>query len=202
MHAAANSAARRNEDGCILTVTSVRAYGTTDLDRRLIEKQLRGCLTRTVVSVRRVIPALCALAGALVLVGSVQARASGVSCHAINATGVGQDLGNGMTRAQISNGGLLQGTTRASFVITGFSGSVASIAGTVVFTVNRATVSVGVAGTFDVSSGAFSASGPITAATGKLAGATGTLSLAGVEDLTNGSFTENVTGTVCADLEP
>jgi hypothetical protein len=145
---------------------------------------------------------VCAFVVALVTAGSVEARMSGVSRHTINATGVGQDLGNGMTMAASSGGGLLHGTTRASFVITGFSGSVASIAGTVVFTVNRATVSVGVSGTFDVSSGAFSASGPITAATGKLAGATGALVLAGIQDLTSGSFTEDVTGNLCTDLAP
>src|SRR5712691_10006092 len=133
------------------------------------------------------------------MVSPAQAKGSGVSCHSINAKGVGQDLGAGMTQARIIGGGLLHGTTRGSFVITGFSGTVASIAGTVEFTVNRATLTVGVEGTFDVSTGAFSASGPVTAATGKLAGATGALTLAGVEDLSNGSFVEDVTGDVCVD---
>src|SRR5689334_22870275 len=93
---------------------------------------------------------LCALAGALVVAGSVQAKASGVSCHSINAKGVGQDLGGGMTQATIIGGGLLHGTTQGTFAIGGFSGSLASIAGTVQFTVNRATLTVTVAGTFDV----------------------------------------------------
>ena len=50
--------------------------------------------------------------------------------------------------------------------------------------------------------GEFSASGPVTDATGKLAGATGTLPFDGVEDLSTGSFVEEVTGLVCVDLAP
>ena len=144
----------------------------------------------------------CALASAAVCAGPIQADAGGVSCHAINAKGAGQDLGGGMTRAQIMGGGLLEGTTQGSFAVTGFSGTVASIAGTVVFTVNRATLTVSVAGTLDVASGAFSASGPVSTSTGKLAGATGSLLLSGVENLGDGSFVEDVTGSICVDLAP
>jgi hypothetical protein len=145
---------------------------------------------------------LSALVGVVALAGQVRPAASAVSCHSINANGLGQDLGGGMTQAKILGGGLLEGTTKGAFTITGFSGTVASIAGTVEFTTNRSTLTVTVAGTFDVVSGAFSASGPVTGATGKLAGATGVLTLSGVEDLSDGSFTEDVTGTICADLSP
>jgi hypothetical protein len=143
--------------------------------------------------------AVCALIGSLLLAGQAQA---GVSCHKINAKGAGQDLGGGMTTARISGGGLLEGTTAGNFAITGISGTVASIAGTVTFTANQATLTVTVTGTFDVASGAFSASGPVTASTGKLAGATGALTLAGVENLADGSFVETVVGNICVDLEP
>ena len=120
--------------------------------------------------------------------------AAGVSCHKIAAKGVGQDLGGGVTQARITGGGLLTGTTAGSFAITGFTPpSLTSIAGTVTFTVNRATLVVTVTGTFDVASGAFNASGPVTGATGKLAGATGSLSLAGIQDLTTGSFAVSYT---------
>jgi hypothetical protein len=142
---------------------------------------------------------VCALVGSLLVAGQAQA---GVSCHKINAKGVGQDLGGGMTRAEIKGGGLLHGTTEGAFAVTGFSGSVASIAGTVKFTVNRATLTVTVTGTLDTASGAFRASGPVTASTGKLAGSTGALTLAGVENLTTGSFVEDVTGQICVDLSP
>ena len=70
------------------------------------------------------------------------------------------------------------------------------------FTTNNATLTVTVAGTFDVATGEFRASGMVTDATGKLAGATGTLLLEGIQDLSNGRFVETVTGTICVDLAP
>ena len=127
---------------------------------------------------------------------------AGVSCHKINASGTGQDLGGGMTQASISGGGLLQGTTEATFVPSGLSGNVLSFDGFVTFTTNKATLTVTIQGTFDLGSGAFSASGPVTASTGKLAGATGNLSLNGVENLSDGSFTETIDGEICVDLAP
>jgi hypothetical protein len=128
---------------------------------------------------------------------------AGVSCHKIDAKGVGQDLGGGNTVANINGGGLLNGTTAGSFVLGAFTPpSTFAIAGTVTFTANNATLTVSVAGSFDVASGAFAASGPVIASTGKLAGATGALSLAGIEDLTTGAFTEDVTGNICVDLSP
>ena len=125
-----------------------------------------------------------------------------VSCHKINAKGAGQDLGGGMTQAQIIDGGLLHGTTQARFAITGGSPPVLSIAGTVTFTTNRGTLTVTVTGTFNVATGNFIASGPVTAATGQLTGTTGTLVFDGIEDLTTGTFVEEVSGLVCVDLAP
>ena len=69
-----------------------------------------------------------------------------VSCHRIDASGVGQDQGGGNTVAQISDGGLLQGTTAAAFTITGLSGTLASFVGTITFTANRASLAAEVAG--------------------------------------------------------
>ncbi len=140
---------------------------------------------------------------AVVAAVSAPAGARGaVSCHNVKAEGTGQDLGGGMTTAEIIGGGLLHGTTEASFVITGFAGTVASFEGTIVFTVNNATLTAGVAGTFDLASGAFSATTSSIAGTGKLAGAVGSLFFSGVEDLSDGSFTEEVTGAICVDLAP
>jgi hypothetical protein len=139
----------------------------------------------------------------LVIAAGAPATARGVvSCHNINAKGVGQDHGGGQTTAQIIGGGLLQGTTQGSLVITGLSGTVASFEGTIVFTMNNATLTAQVSGTLDVATGEFSATTSSISGTGKLAGATGSLSFNGVEDLLTGSFTENVTGEVCADLSP
>jgi hypothetical protein len=142
---------------------------------------------------------LVALIGTVMMIGESQA---GVSCHKINAKGTGQDLGGGVTNANINGGGLLNGTTVGNFAIIGFDPPVASIVGTVVFTTKRATLTVTVAGTFDTNTGEFIASGPVTGATGKLAGATGTLLLDGIQDLANGTFVEDVTGVVCVDLSP
>jgi hypothetical protein len=126
----------------------------------------------------------------------------GTSCHAVDASGVGQDLGGGQTVAQISDGGLLQGTTAASFQITGLSGTVASFAGTITFTTNRATFTATVAGTLDLATGAFSATTSSLAGTGKLAGASGSLVFNGVENLATGAFTEVLRGSICVDLAP
>lgn len=142
------------------------------------------------------------LVGVLAAVTMTTTTRAEVSCHKINAKGVGEDLGAGQTQARIVGGGLLHGTTVGNFVITGISGTVASIAGTVTFTTNQATLTVTVAGTFDVATGEFSAAGPVTGATGKLAGATGNLTLEGVEDLSTGTFVEDVTGEICVDLAP
>ena len=140
----------------------------------------------------------------LVVVGmALPAQApAAVSCHKINAKGVGQDLGGGMTTAQIIGGGLLHGTTAAQFTITGLSGTVASFEGTIAFTVNGGTLTANVVGTLDLATGAFSATTTSISGTGKLAGATGNLAFNGVENLSTGSFTEDVTGEICVDLAP
>jgi hypothetical protein len=144
---------------------------------------------------------LVAAVGSVVTLATGQAQA-GESCHKVNAKGVGQHLSDGSTTAQIIGGGLFHGATMAHFEITGFSGTVASIAGAIELVANRGTVTVSVTGTFDVSTGVFSSSGPVTGGTGKLAGATGALLITGVEDLTNGTFVEDISGTICADLSP
>ena len=124
------------------------------------------------------------------------------SCHKMNAKGVGQDLGDGSTVANINGGGLLNGTTQGTFTISGGTAPRFLINGTVEFTSNKATLTVGVNGFFDVGSGEFSATGPVTASTGKLAGATGNLTLSGSQDLTTGVFNETIFGTICVDLAP
>ena len=139
------------------------------------------------------------VAASLIVVGPAHAA---VSCHKINAKGAGQDLGGGSTQAQIIGGGLLHGTTVGSFAITGGSSPVFTIEGTVMFTTRRGTLTVTVAGTFNVATGSFIASGPVTAATGKLDDATGTLLFDGQQDLTTGKFVEDVKGLVCVDLAP
>jgi hypothetical protein len=138
--------------------------------------------------------------------GASPAQAA-VSCHTINAKGIGRGVDDHdnnpatvATIATIQGGGLLHGTTSASFEITGMAGTIASFDGTLTFTTNKATLTVAIVGSLDVVSGAFSATGDVVAATDKLAGATGTLHFEGVQDLTTGDFTEDVTGNICVDL--
>ena len=152
-----------------------------------------------IVSTRIVPLSLAVLLASAMMIGRANAE---VSCHKINAKGVGEDLGNFATRAEIIGGGLLHGTTAAQFAPTGMSGTVVSFAGTVTFTTNQATLTVAVTGTFDVATGEFSASGPVSGATGKLEGATGTLTFQGIQDLSAGTFVEDVTGEICVDLSP
>jgi len=140
---------------------------------------------------------------ALALIAFAPATAlGGTSCHTIDAIGVGQDLGGGQTVAQISNGGLLQGTTAASFTITGFVGTIASFEGTITFWTNRGSLTASVAGTLDLATGAFSATTTSLVGTGKLDGATGSLAFDGVENLATGAFSEVVQGSICLDLAP
>ena len=142
---------------------------------------------------------LVIVAASLIVASSAHAA---VSCHKINAKGAGQDLGGGVTEAQIIGGGLLHGTTVGSFAITGGSPPILSIAGTVTFTTRQGTLTVTVAGTFNVAMGNFIAAGPVTAATGKLAGTTGVLLFDGLQDLLTGKFVEDVRGLICVDLAP
>ena len=142
---------------------------------------------------------LVVIAATLVMVTPALAA---VSCHKINANGVGQDNFDGTTDARIIGGGLLQGTTKGNFTVTGFDFPFVSIAGTVTFTTNKATLTVTGEGSVDVTTGEFIFEGPVTGATGKLAGATGDLLFEGVEDLSDGSFVEDVTGKICVDLKP
>ena len=155
--------------------------------------------TRLLKSYAIVKPILVAVAVGSLMVGPAH---SAVSCHKINAKGAGQDLGGGMTQAQIIGGGLLHGTTQGAFTITGGAPPVFSIAGTVMFTTSHATLTVTIAGTFNVATGSFVAAGPVTAGTGMLSAATGYLLLEGIEDLTTGKFVEDVSGSICVDLGP
>ena len=43
---------------------------------------------------------------------------------------------------------------------------------------------------------------PSSVGSAHISGATGTLTFTGVEDLSTGSFTEQVSGSICADLSP
>lgn len=141
---------------------------------------------------------LCTVFASVLVLASAPAKSSkSDDCRKVNAVGVGQDLDGGNTTATISQGGVLNGTTAAHFEITGGTLPVLTFEGTVVFTARGGTLTVGIAGTFNVATGAFSATGPVTGGTGKFAGATGTLTFTGVEDFSTGAFAETITGRIC-----
>ena len=125
-----------------------------------------------------------------------------VSCHKINAKGIGQDNGDLTTNARIIGGGLLHGTTAAAFTPTGFIFPDFFFTGTITFTTNKGTLTAGLTGSLNVVTGKFASTTTGTSGTGKLAGVTGQLTLSGVEDLSTLVFTEDVTGKICVDLAP
>ena len=121
-------------------------------------------------------------------------------CVSVRAQGVGQDLGNGATEATITSHGVVVGTTHAMFTPTGMTGTSLAFDGPIVFTPKLSsvgTLTAQVTGAFDLSTGAFHASSTSITGTGLLRHITGDVSIAGNEDLTTGSFTEELTGTLC-----
>jgi hypothetical protein len=124
-------------------------------------------------------------------------QGAGLICVPIYAQGVGEDLGNGNTTATITTHGLLLGTTSASFTITGVSGTTASFTGPIVFTTPIGKLTAQTVGTFDVVSGVFRSTSTSLTGTGAFRSVTGNVTLAGVQNLQTGRFTETVTGRLC-----
>ncbi len=142
------------------------------------------------------------------MTGPYQVTRIPLTCHRIRTTGVGQGAeprpGDPpelvRTEAEIRSG-LLRGTTEAAFTVTGPTPTGIAFDGELTFSTRRGTLTLDLAGTLDLTTGEFASSGPVRSGTGRFAGAVGTISLDGVQDLTDpaGSFTETVTGEVCAD---
>jgi hypothetical protein len=150
---------------------------------------MRRCSFLAVLAVSCAIPATGA--GATLPLRAV------VGCVPIRASGVGQDLGGGVTEATISVGGLAVGRTNASFTTTGLSGTIASFTGPVVFSSLAGTLTAEAAGSLDVTTGDFRTTSTSLTGTGLLRGITGQVTLVGNENLTTGSFTETITGRLC-----
>lgn len=123
-------------------------------------------------------------------------RSSHPACFAVQATGVGQDLGGGQTGATISSHGVILGHTHATFTPTGMAGSTESFTGSIVFRSRAGTLTAQVAGTFHTT-GHFRATSSSVTGTGLLRRVTGKLTLSGIESLTTGSFSETITGVLC-----
>ena len=118
-------------------------------------------------------------------------------CLTVHARAIGQNLGHGRTQATIVHAGILNGTSIGQLQITGGTPPVLTVEGTGVLTTHNGTLTVSVVGTFNQATGVFAATGQIVHGTGIFAGATGALTFDGLEDLSSGSFTQTITGTVC-----
>jgi hypothetical protein len=121
-------------------------------------------------------------------------------CVSVEATGVGQDLGGGRTTATVTVAGITVGTTAATFTVTGVEGSLVSFVGPIVFTGLGGTLTADVTGSLDTATGDFTSTSDALTGTGALSGVTGHLTFTGHEDLTTGTFTETISGELCAPV--
>jgi hypothetical protein len=119
-------------------------------------------------------------------------------CFSVEATGVGQDLGEGRTEATIYVHGRPVGTTQAMFTITGATETAVSFAGPIEFTPRSlpGTLVAPVTGTVDLTSGQFSATSDAVAGAGRLSGVTGSVAISGTQ-LATGEFTETLHANLC-----
>jgi hypothetical protein len=141
--------------------------------------------------------ALIVTVATLSLSAAIAAPAQGSICVPIHAQGVGQDLGDGKTTARITTHGLLLGTTNASFTFTSVSGTTAWFAGPIVFTTGIGQLTADTVGSVDLATGAFRSTSTRLTGTGLFRHVTGDVTLAGVQDLQTGRFTETITGRLC-----
>lgn len=151
----------------------------------------------------RVAAAVCAAAAAIAVPGVADAapsRGPATVCAPVIATGVGQDLGNNQTTATISVGGVVVGTSTATFTPTGMTGSIVTFTGDIVISTAVGQLDAPVTGTLDVSTGRFTSTSNTVTGSGALRSVSGSLTFTGTENLSTGAFTETITGTLCSTL--
>lgn len=146
---------------------------------------------------------VAAVALGLALCGAptmAQAASPHTFCLSFRALGTGQDLGGGHTQGVLSVAGHQIGTTEAFFVLGPGTAPVATFTGPLSFVPARGPAGSLVAqldGTFDTAGGSFAARSTSLTGTGVLRPVTGKLQVDGHESLTDGSFTETLTGRLC-----
>jgi hypothetical protein len=118
-------------------------------------------------------------------------------CRAFQALGDGVDNGDGTTSATIHRGKHVFGTTTGTITPGTITDGVLAFTGTIVFTNDTGTLSAPVEGSFDTTSGEFGARSDGLTGTDGFAAVTGTLRIWGVQDLTDGTFTEHVLAKMC-----
>jgi hypothetical protein len=160
--------------------------------------------------VKKWIRAIAAVAPAVVILTAVTPAAASDPglCLPVQLTGVGQDLGpDGLghlrTTATVSFGGFPIARTDATFTPAGPPvNSVLSFTGPIVFTPvwGASTLTADVQGSVDVASGIFQATSTTVSGTGLLASVSGELTFTGAENLTTRTFSETITGTLCAPV--
>ena len=138
--------------------------------------------------------AIVSLVGAF---ASAAPASASTICLPVKASGIGQDHGVGVTTARITTHGILLGTTRGEFTITGAVGTTVSFVGPIVFTTRIGTLTAQTTGTVDAATGVFGADSTSVSGTGLFRGVTGNVTLDGTQDLTTGAFTETITGRLC-----
>lgn len=121
-------------------------------------------------------------------------------CRAFQALGDGVTNEDGTTTATIHRGNKEFGTTTGTFAMGETTDGVTAFTGTIVFTSAGdvvGTLTAPVEGTLDTESGEFRARSESLVGTDDLAAVTGRLRVWGVQDLTDGTFTEHLLAKLC-----
>jgi hypothetical protein len=129
------------------------------------------------------------------------------TCHAINATGSGQITSQTATGAttisQISDGGLLQGTTSAELAFTSidFTTFIATFEGPLVLTTKHGTLDLFTFnGIYNLATGEFSSDSIVTGGTGRFDDANGGLYFHGFVYPDGSFFDDEISGRICLTL--
>lgn len=149
--------------------------------------------TRTKLSiVASVVLLLCVFA-------PMEATGASPKCKPVRADQRVTITGPATTEGTITNGGILNGTTRATFT-SAFTPTpdpnAFSFTTTLTITTNKGTLTTSDVGVFDTARGVFADIARVSGGTGDFAGATGTLFITGTT--TDGvHFDDEITGTLC-----
>jgi hypothetical protein len=145
-----------------------------------------------------------AIIAAVLIAGPAVPHAAAATCKDVNATFVDVYSGGATTSGEITNGGILNGTTETTFPTAAYptpSPTVVSYRADLTITTNRGQLVAHAVYIYDFATGALAGLAHIDAAssTGRFAGATGTLFVSGYTVGTSIPITYalGITGTMC-----